>query len=125
MAEGHVAPEQVKRSRFARAAITQGSKLQADLAEMLPGSVVREGGGYLAQREAAVDDGLDAIDLYRADYVLLVRPAADRNAADADLVGEYGRDRDISRKAGQHADQGDVAACPASGYGLRQSGTAL
>ncbi|ESX68414.1 hypothetical protein X757_28515 [Mesorhizobium sp. LSHC414A00] len=48
--------------------------------------VVPEGGGDILQWKAAVDDRLQAVDLYRTDHVLLVGFAADGNSADADLV---------------------------------------
>src|SRR6266850_7895183 len=102
------------------ASFSQILELEANLAKVLLRLVVPEGGDDFLQHKTAVDYGLEAIDRYRPNHILLIRSAANRDPADSNLVGEQRRDRHFSRKAGQNADQGDMPARPAGGYRLRQ-----
>src|SRR5438105_13594158 len=96
------------------------SKFEANLAKMLLGFVILEGSDDFLQRKTPVDDGLQTIGRYRPNHVLLICPAANGDAADANLIRKQCRDRHFCRKTSQDADYGDMPARPAGCYRLRQ-----
>ena len=71
---------------------------------MLLGFVILEGSDDFLQQKAAVDNGLQTIDRYRPNHVLLICSAANGYAADANLIRKKRRDRHFCSKASQDAD---------------------
>src|SRR5439155_14517389 len=100
--------------------LNDDSKFEANLAEVLLGFVILEGSDDFLQRKTAVDDGLQTIDRYRPNHVLLICAAANGDPADANLIRKQCRDRHFSRKPCPDADYGDMPASPGGCYRLRQ-----
>jgi hypothetical protein len=83
-------------------------KFEASLAKVLLGFVILEGSDDFLQQKTAVYDGLQTIDRYRPNHVLLICSAANGDPADTNLIRKQCRDRHFSRKTSQDADQGDM-----------------
>src|SRR5882672_469587 len=79
-------------------------KFEANLAEVLLGFVILEGSDDFLQRKTAVDNGLQTIDRYRPNHVLLICSAANGDPGDTNLVRKQCRDRHFYRKTSQDAD---------------------
>jgi hypothetical protein len=60
--------------------------LDTDFAKMALRSVCLEGRRNVLKREGAVNNGLQTIDGNRTDHVLLIRPAANGDPANAYLI---------------------------------------
>lgn len=85
-------------------------KFETYLAKVLLGLEVLEGWNHVLRWEPAVDNWLQTIHRYGSNHVLLIRSAADRDPAGADLIGKQRWDHQFSYKPRQDPDQGDMSA---------------
>ena len=78
-------------------------KLEANLAKVLLGFEIFEGSDDFLQQKTAVDNGLQTIDRYRPNHVLLICSAANGDSTDTNLIREQCRDLHFCRRTSQDA----------------------
>src|SRR5437867_13254068 len=85
-------------------------KLEANLAKVLLGFEIFEGSDDFLQQKTAVDNGLQTIDRYRPNHVLLICSVADGDTADTNLIRKQCGDLHFCRNTSQDANEGDMPA---------------